>query len=121
MREYATALTEAGHEVTARWILGDHDIRAHGESEAAHWMPAWAQEDWNDLMGSDVLVSFTEGPVDVPGRSRGGRHVEYGAAMAAGLRLIVVGYRENVFHWMPETEFYPTWLDALTALSGVQP
>ena len=24
-------------------------------------------------------------------------------------RLIVVGHRENIFHWLPDVEFYETW------------
>ena len=56
------------------------------------------------------------------GRNRGGRHVEFGMALARRLlsgapRLIVVGYRENVFHYAPEVEFYETWNEAFCALA----
>ena len=33
-------------------------------------------------------------------------------------RVIVVGYRENIFHWLPFVEFHLTWEEALRALKG---
>jgi hypothetical protein len=113
MQGYAEQLRALGHEVTARWILGDHDLRAHGQSDADEWQGRWAQEDLDDLMAAEVIVSFTERPGEVPGRARGGRHVEFGMAFAAGKLLMVVGHRENVFHFLPSVDFFPTWDDAL--------
>jgi hypothetical protein len=62
-------------------------------------------------------------PMECPGcggkgridSGRGGRHVEFGAAVATGKRLIVVGHRENLFHHLPGVEFFdgPKWLDAI--------
>lgn len=46
---------------------------------------------------------------------RGGRHVEFGMALAWGLRLIVIGQRENVFHCLPQVERYDTWDDFLSS------
>jgi hypothetical protein len=60
--------------------------------------------------GADVVINFTEPPRSKA--NRGGRHVEYGIALAKGLRVIVVGYRENIFHWLPMVEFCETWEDA---------
>jgi predicted alpha/beta-hydrolase family hydrolase len=109
MQQVAQDLAQLGHTVTSRWILGDHDRRTHGASESARFLPLWADEDWQDLLVADVCISFTEGPGEAPGRSRGGRHVEHGIALATGKRCLVVGYRENVFHWLPRVEFFPTW------------
>jgi hypothetical protein len=119
MQGYAAALRARGYTITSRWILGDHDIRAHGESEAAYWMPRWAQEDYEDLCEADTVISFTEAPGDVLGRGRGGRHAEHGIALALQKRCIVVAYRENVFHWLPWVEYYATWEECLTALCTV--
>lgn len=62
-------------------------------------------------------------PIEDPSRHRGGRHVEIGVALmlASGCcgwthRVIVVGHRENVFHSLPEVEFYPTWDECLAVL-----
>jgi hypothetical protein len=120
MQKYAKELLEMGHVVTSRWILGDHELRAHGDAEADHWAPLWALGDYDDLCVAETIISFTEPPGDVPGRGRGGRHVEHGIALALGKCCIVVGYRENVFHWLPQVAFYPQWDACLAALRGVK-
>jgi hypothetical protein len=61
-----------------------------------------------DLAQSDCLIAFTERPPSGPGR--GGRHVELGIALANGLRTMVVGWQENLFHTL--VEFYPSWEEA---------
>ena len=116
MQVYAKELTAQGHAVTSRWILGDHELRADGQAETDHWAPVWAQEDWEDLRAADAIIAFTEPPENVPGRSRGGRHVEWGIALAMQKRCIVIGYRENVFHWLPQVDYYPSWEACCTAL-----
>lgn len=116
MQGYAEQLRRSGYTVTARWILGDHELRSEGQSEADAWAIRWAQEDWDDLMSADIVISFTEGPGNIAGRARGGRHVEFGAAMAAGKKLIVVGFRENVFHHLPGVTFMTDWDSALMGL-----
>lgn len=69
----------------------------------------------DDLLTADCVVSFTEAPRS--SNSRGGRHVEHGMAVALGKRIVVVGHRENVFHCLPEVEFFQAWQDARHALS----
>ena len=74
----------------------------------------FASEDWSDLLGSDICISFTETPRNT--HSRGGRHVEFGAALALGKRCIIVGPRENVFHCLLEVERADSWPAVLTDL-----
>lgn len=50
--------------------------------------------------------------------SRGGRHVEYGIALALEKAVIVVGPQENIFHLLPQVEHYPDWPAYLEALDG---
>lgn len=89
-------LMRAGHVVTSRWIEG----RGEGpEVEAA--------EDIADVLRADCLLSFTEEPTEhVTWAARGGRHVEFGVALATGKRLCVIGPRENVFHYLPRVEVF---------------
>jgi hypothetical protein len=47
------------------------------------------------LLAAEMVISFTGGG------GKGGRHVEFGLAVAAGKRLVVIGPRENVFHCLP--------------------
>jgi hypothetical protein len=114
---YAEELRAIGYEVTSRWIKGDHELRADGQGEADHWAVVWASEDREDLLAADIVVSFTEG-ADVPGRARGGRHVEFGMALETGKRLLVVGPRENVFHHLPGVERFADWPSCLRFLVG---
>jgi hypothetical protein len=122
MQGYAADLKGAGYGVTSRWIYGDHQITDEGLSAEAKQAERtrFAQEDWSDLMRAAICISFTEPPRAT--NSRGGRHVEFGAALAAGKRCIVVGNRENVFHCLPGVEFFGSWAEAMTALflAGVQ-
>jgi hypothetical protein len=112
MQQYAKELRLVGAAITSRWINGDHDYQ--GQQSPADERLRFAQEDWEDLLGADVVISFTEEPGKAGGRNRGGRHVEFGAALALGKRCIVIGHRENVFHELPAVEFYPTYDACLT-------
>lgn len=79
------------------------DLRAH-----------FANNDWEDVTGADLVISFTEAPRS--SANRGGRHVEYGIALALKKRVIVIGYRENIFHWLPQVEFFLTFEEAVKVL-----
>ena len=39
---------------------------------------------------------------------------------AQGKRIMLVGFRENVFNYLPEVKFFPTWHDALNMLRQEQ-
>lgn len=119
MQGCRTILESLGHMVTSRWINGDHDYK--GGQSPAEQRVRFAQEDWADLLAADCVISFTEEPGKAGGRNRGGRHVEFGAALALGKRVIVVGYRENVFHELPSVEFFPSWSALVLKLSAVLP
>jgi hypothetical protein len=106
MRDRAKQLKALGHEVVSSWIDGTE----------GKFPEACAIEDVVDLRRADVIVAFTERPRELT-NARGGHHVEFGMAHALNKRMIVVGWRQNVFHHLPEVEFYETWNDALTALS----
>lgn len=119
MQTYREQLAQIGIHVTARWVNGEHEkvdgIASREQSQQ------FALDDVTDLLAADILISFTEDPTaGTVGRGRGGRHVEFGMAWVIGkrrpMRLIVVGYRENVFHDLPEVEFFETWDECLNLL-----
>lgn len=121
---YIGQLREAGHVVNSRWLLDGpeaHDGAAKVEA-ATQTMPpeaaAFALDDYADVFACDLLVAFTETP-RAPSAGRGGRHVEFGIALALGKRLVVVGPRENVFHALPGVEQYWTWAEALARLRRI--
>lgn len=110
---YREQLEALGHTVTSRWLNGVRQISDDGLSAEAkaEERTRLACEDWQDLMDSDICISFTETPRGT--NSRGGRHVEFGAALARGKLSIVIGPRENVFHCLPFVVCYPTWIEFL--------
>ena len=109
MLDVAGALSRAGHFITSRWI--------HGRQNAPDLVSA--VEDIEDLSDADCLVSFTERPTEgVSWAARGGRHVEFGVALAMGKRLCVVGPRENIFHHLPRTEVFRSLAELIEALAS---
>jgi hypothetical protein len=105
--EYRTWLRFNGHDVISRWLDGNHQIDDQGLSCEAKQLERtrFAQEDWADLMNCDCCISFTEPPRTTS--SRGGRHVEFGGALAADKSCVVIGPRENVFHCLPHVAVFP--------------
>jgi len=103
MQEIRRFLSHFGIEVTSRWINGDHTLETDEllGSAIAH---RFAEEDLQDLQDADTIISFT----GTGNRGRGGRHVEFGYALAIGKRLLIVGSLENVFHCLPVVEWFET-------------
>lgn len=131
---YRAQLEALDFTVTSRWLNGDHQVTdgqllgeqgaalVEGNSQhesAVQLRQRFALEDWSDLAAADVCVAFTEPPRSGP--SRGGRHVELGAALAWGKHVVVVGHRENVFCCLPGVHFCADWPAALLHLSGRRP
>lgn len=113
---YKDKLEARGVTVTSRWLRGGHEwVGTPDEEIPVEHNARFAQDDIDDLMAADVVVCFTESPRSGP--ARGGRHVEAGYALAMGKRLVVVGFRENVFYCLPQVEFYANWHDALESLT----
>ncbi len=131
---YRAELQAMGHTVQARWLDGKHQISNEGKPIGDHGealidgadegqtqianaalRAKFVQDDWEDVSGAEVVISFTEPPRS--NASRGGRHVEFGIALCRTQRIIVIGYRENLFHWLPHVEFYKTWKEAKESLN----
>lgn len=134
--EYRAQLQEMGHIVQARWLNGEHQLSDTGtpigedgaalvegqlrsgeklsereqSARAAVLRTKFATDDWEDVNAAECVISFTEAPRSKA--NRGGRHVEYGIALANRARVIVIGHRENIFHWLPQVEFFETWEQA---------
>jgi hypothetical protein len=113
LRRYAEAIESAGGMVTAGWLYSDNELADLAADPAA--TAASARRDLADVLRADLCISFTEEPRSSrPGR--GGRHVEFGAALAQGLRLAVVGPEEHLFHGLPEVARFESWGDAFATL-----
>jgi len=114
---YRDRLDALGFPVTSRWLNGDHQVTdAQLDDDGTEPLSTelrrrFALEDWEDLRESDVVMAFTEPPRT--SASRGGRHVELGAALAWGKRVYVVGPRENVFCCLPNLDVCSSFEEAL--------
>lgn len=118
---YRAVLQAMGFVVTSRWLDGEHQygpgtrlVQEQLQSDL-DLAARFAIEDAEDVADATVLVSFTEPPRQ-PSTNRGGRHVEFGLALGLGrMDLVVIGPRENAFHYLPQVIHYDTWQDALDA------
>jgi hypothetical protein len=108
---YADELKRMGHEVTSRWMKGHHTIVA-GEDRHNNRM---AMEDVEDVKAADVLVVFAD-PPGALSTSLGGRQVETGIALDNCDRIILVGGRENIFHYLYKVEVFETWEEVKKAV-----
>jgi hypothetical protein len=103
---YREQLLSIGATVTSRWL----DFR-----KKPSWSFRIARDDCEDLMAADSVIIFTEVPNTI--LATGGRHVEFGFALAHGKRMIIVGPRENVFHYLlPDSQIFATWNKAFATI-----
>lgn len=103
---HAKLLKSLGFEITARWVYGNEDGL---DREKIAFL------DLADVDACDTLVSFSL-PVGTMTKG-GGRHVEFGYALARRKKMVLIGPRENVFHHHPDVEAYANLNDWLHALN----
>lgn len=107
----AAGLEAAGHEITKRWW--EHREVPHyltdDDSNDAE-LRQQAVEDVQGVLDADVFVLLNYEKSE-------GKAVETGIALAAGVPIIVVGQRSNLFHYLdvevvPEAELGRAILEA---------
>lgn len=112
---YKAELEDAGVTVTSRWLLGGHEWVGTPDDEIpVDELARFATDDLEDLTAADLVICFTESPRSGP--ARGGRHVEFGYALARGIPVLTVGYRENVFYCLPTVMYAVDWEAARWAI-----
>lgn len=114
MVKYREQLRLMGHEVTSRWVNGEHE--ALDKIAIPQQMREFAIDDVIDLHTSDLVIAFTEQPNSE--FSRGGRHVEFGMALALNKEVIVVGPVENVFYSLAQVTVWGSWEEAIPRIEG---
>lgn len=103
-------LETAGFTVTSSWLRGDPILNEADALSIDHF---------REIEASDVLVLLNpSGSADT--EFTGGRHTEFGYALKAGKRLIVVGARTQVFHYRPEVQVVTSAELLLAALRTTQ-
>lgn len=104
---YADLLTLDGHEITANWVYGGEEGLRYEDI---------AELDTNDVLRADAILAFSE-PYGSENRG-GGRHSEWGIAIAAKKILLLVGQKEQVFHWYPGVIQMPKFESMRNYLKG---
>ncbi len=80
-----TKLEAMGHVVTSRWLK---EVDAEDD--------ATARKDLEDVDAAELLLLWQ--PTEWERAGTGGRHVEFGYALARGKQLTLLGRRVNAFH-----------------------
>lgn len=107
LNRYRDELESLGIEVTSRWLT---DPTPDLTDDAWRILAA---KDRGDVARADVFILFAERDRD----GGGGRHVEFGMALALGKRLIVVGEVENLFQRLEGVEVVSSWRHAMPLLT----
>lgn len=113
LRKYRDQLVTIGVEVTSRWLDETEPLDGHLTHRDASWYSHTATVDLEDVDVADIIVFFSEDPLK--GVPRGGRHVEFGYAIARNKSIYTVGVKENVFHYLPNVYHFDTFEQLLEA------
>lgn len=117
LRKVRDDLVTTGYRVTSRWLDAESSTPATAlahEDDAPARLAAIARQDIEDIQAADVVVVFN--PRETCNVGRGGRHVETGYALALGKKVVIVGVRANVFHWMPHVTVVDDWGELMAAI-----
>lgn len=107
MVEKIAELAHLGIQVTSTWPYEPHSPNSQlGEISDEDYLDL-AKRDIAEINEADTVILFTQEPTKP--FVRGGRMHEFGYAHAAGKRLIVIGPRENIFHYLPSVKVYHSW------------
>jgi hypothetical protein len=112
-------LIKRGIHVTSRWLLEGGILKTNIVENEREGSLHVQTNDIEDINESDIVIVFS--PKKAFGNSTGGRHVEFGYTLGlinsgAKKTLILVGFRENVFHWNPQVVCARTNEDLYTFL-----
>lgn len=111
LRPYRDKLADLGYVVTSRWLDAEaSQIVKYPSGNRDADAIASASRDYQDLFFADTIISVT-----FPGEGRGGRHVEFGMALAWAKKLYIAGPREHIFHTLPAVTWYPDFESLLAA------
>ena len=112
LQNYVKELEHNGFIVTSRWITTDFELtkeeKLNAEAQLGY-KQSWGKKDLDDLIDAQVFIAFTEEPYKYP--TRGGRHVEFGFALAERKVIYVIGPRETIFHTLEDRVYqhYSQW------------
>ncbi len=84
-----TALESRQFEITSTWLKAPDEMADE-----------FARLDLEDVARADVLVALN--PTEWANNGTGGRHVEFGYALALAKPIVLIGVRSHIFHHLNE-------------------
>jgi nucleoside 2-deoxyribosyltransferase len=110
IKEYAARLEAIGVKVTSTWTNEHFNPNMALSEMVESTRRNLARRDRKELEEADTLLFFGEDPNCQP--PRGGRHVEFGIAVALGHRILVIEKEpENIFHHLAHIRKFDTFDD----------
>jgi len=107
LKKIVKRIRATGHEVSSSWMY--EGKRPEGQTHE-HWFQQLALKDLAEVRKANLLI------LDTRTRSpRGGKNVEFGAALVEYKFVWVVGPVRNVFETLAD-EHFPTWAAAIARL-----
>jgi nucleoside 2-deoxyribosyltransferase len=116
MQCVATILRARDVEVTSSWLEEHWPPGISMDQIPTEELAKFAAQDIKDIDAADVVIMFSIDPL-IAG-VRGGRHVEFGYALGTGKLIVVLGPKENIFHYLPRVKHCST-LTELLEMMGV--
>lgn len=114
LRTYAALLMVAGIHCSSSWLNETSALTVRMRDVKEDELREIALTDIKDIELADALVFFAEDQEKQP--PRGGRHVEFGYALARGKEIHVIGARENIFHHLPHVTIHASFDEFLKAV-----
>jgi hypothetical protein len=127
LKKKVKLLNRNGIEVTSRWLDENVAQTAGIKDVTMNHLVTTSIIDIEDIDAADAVVLVTPKKKDLKGVrkaawARGGRHFETGYQYALikhlypDKRLIILGDKENVFHYLPEVEHVKSWKGLVESL-----
>ena len=102
-RAHADLLRQLGVEVMSSWLDEPDDPDTHLRDVPWERQRAMSVRDIQQIGASNALIAFAE-PEDSP-HKRGGRHVEFGVALALQKAIYLIGKPECTFHHLAGRQY----------------
>ena len=112
--QYVKLFEAVGIKVTSTWMTEPHGGQVQLADVRDDQLREYALRDLEEIKAANIFILFSES--DQTANRRGGRHVEHGYALALGKPILVVGPRENIFHYLDNVEHYETIDEVINAM-----
>jgi len=109
IKYFLPRIKEAGHHVTSTWF--EESVSAYNGVPFEEWEASLAKKDLTELLGSELLILDT-----FSHSSTGGKDVELGWALCAGIPVWIVGPIYSIFHRLA-TKHFTWWPQCLEELA----